>query len=86
MKKYLGIIKIEIESIAGLNLKILTKFSNEKYYLEKWLRLYPNSKKLILENNEELQDFFKDFEDNSPVTQDEFNTSKSLYERFIIKE
>ena len=57
MKKYLGIIKIEIESIAGLNLKILTKFSNEKYYLEKWLRLYPNSKKLILENNEELQDF-----------------------------
>lgn len=63
MKKYIGIIKHKNESMMGLDIRILVKFSNKKSELKKWMKLYPKEEKIILDNNEMLNDFFSDFED-----------------------
>lgn len=82
MKKYLGIAKIMRESMIGVDIKILTKFSDDKSYIEKWFKLYPDSEKIILENNHELTRFFEDFEDFSPVTDSEREEASIAYEKF----
>ena len=79
MEKYLGIVKKETEAAAGINIKILTRFSNSKSMLMQWMGLYPKSKNIILENTAELDCFFKDFEDCSPVTEEEKKEAKKLY-------
>ena len=43
MEKYLGIAKVVSESMIGVDIKILTKFSDDKSYIEKWFELYPDS-------------------------------------------
>lgn len=68
MKKYLGIIKIETESMIGVDLQIKSKFSDEKAYLEEWSKLYQNCEQYIMDNNETLQSIFESFEDFTPVT------------------
>ena len=54
MDKYLGIIKKETKSAIGIDIKILTKFSNSKKTLRQWMKLYPKAKKVLLDNNTEL--------------------------------
>jgi len=83
MKKHLGIIKVENESSIGVNVRILTKFSDSKSCLEEWMKLYPNHEKIILDNNELLENFFKDFEDFTPVTEQEKKRAQKLYEKFM---
>ena len=68
MKKYLGIVKKETESSIGIDVKILTKFANSKVLLMRWMKLYPKTEHIILENNAKLESFFKDFEDLNPIT------------------
>ena len=80
MDKYLGIIKKETKSAIGIDIKILTKFSNSKKTLRQWMKLYPKAKKVLLDNNTELESFFKDFEDCSPVTEQEKKEAEKLYE------
>lgn len=63
MKKYLGILKTETETFTGIDIRIISKFSNSKAQIEQWKKLYPNSKCIILDNNELLNNFFEDFED-----------------------
>lgn len=82
MDKYLGIVKLETESAIGIDIEILTKFSDSKNILEQWMKLYPNAKSIFLENNIELESFFKDFEDWHLVTEKEKNEAKKLYEEF----
>ena len=82
MEKYLGITKIMSESMIGINIKILTRFSDDKAYLERWFELYPDSEKIILKNNRELKIFFEDFEDFFPVTEREREETHIAYEEF----
>lgn len=83
MKKYLGIIKKETESASGINIIILTRFSDYKRALRKWMKLYPNAKNIIIENSIGLETFFKDFEDCTPVTEEEKNEAKKLYQSIM---
>lgn len=83
MKKYLGIIKIETESFIGVNVRILTKFSDYKRVINKWAKSYPNAKKIIIKNDEVLNSFFKDFEDFKPVTEEEKKESQKLYDEIM---
>jgi hypothetical protein len=71
MEKYLGIVKKETKSSIGVDIKISTRFSNSKSLLMQWMKLYPKTKNILLENTAELELFFKDFEDCSPVTEEE---------------
>ncbi len=83
MEKYLGIVKRETESEIGIDIKILTRFSNSKSLLKQWTKLYPKAKNIILENTAELDCFFKDFEDVSSVTEEEKKEAKKLYNNCI---
>lgn len=83
MKKYLGIIKKETESMVGLDIRILTRFSNSKEEIKKWMKLYPNAEKIMLNNTDELEKFFADFEDNTPITRSEKEYAQKLYESIM---
>jgi hypothetical protein len=83
MEKYLGIVKKETESAIGVEIKILTRFSNSKRLLKQWRKLYPKAKNILLENTAELELFFKDFEDYSPVTKEEKEGAQKLYDNLI---
>lgn len=83
MDRYLGIAKKETETAIGINMQILTKFASSKKTLKQWMKLYPKAKKILLENNTELESFFKDFEDCTPVTEEEKKQAKKLYENIM---
>lgn len=83
MMKYLGIIKKQTESAIGINIQILTKFSNSKSSIKQWTKLYPSSETILLNNSVELEKFFMDFEDNTPVTEIEKVEAKKLYEKLM---
>lgn len=86
MKKYLGIIKLVTETAIGVNIRVLTKFSSSKSYIAKWMDMYPNAHKILLDNNESLEQFFKDFEDYTAVTKTEKVRAEKLYQRFMNEE
>lgn len=86
MKKYVGILKIEIHVQGGILQRVLTRFSNEKTYLEKWQKLYPESELLILQNTEEFENFFESLEDVKPVTQEEYEEARKAYIEFMKEE
>lgn len=86
MKKYVGILKIEIHVQGGILQRVLTRFANEKTYLEKWQKLYPESELLILQNTEEFENFFESLEDVKPVTQEEYEEARKAYIEFMKKE
>ena len=67
MKKYIGFVKKVNNSVTTKSVKLLTRYSDDKNYLERWLKTFPNAETVILENNEIFQSFFKDFEDYSLV-------------------
>lgn len=83
MKKYLGILKLETESFTGVNIRILTKFSNSKSLIKKWMNLYSDKENIILDNNEQIDEFFKDFEDFTPITDEEKARDREFYKEFI---
>ena len=86
MEKYVGILKIEIHVPNGILQRVLTRFSSEKSYLEKWQKMYPESKLLILQNTEEFEEFFESFEDYTPVTKQEYEETQrvqKLYEKLM---
>ena len=78
MKKYIGIVKNKTESHIGLDIRILTKFSNSKVQIKKWMKLYPDAEKIMLNNTNELEKFFTDFEDCTPVTKSEKEYAQKL--------
>lgn len=82
MRKYLGIVRVERESMAGLDIRIYTKFSGHKSYIEKWFALYPDCEKILLENTPELEAVFKDFDDFRFVTKAEERRARKLLETF----
>lgn len=83
MKKYLGIVKKETEFAGGIDIRILTKFSNNKFEIKRWIKLYPKFENLILRNNEKLENFFIDFEDITLITRAEKHRAMKLYEELM---
>ena len=83
MKKYLGIVKKETETAIGVDIRILTKFSNSRAVLKRWMKLYPSSETILLNNNEALEKFFADFEDLAPITKEQKLWAKKLYHDFM---
>ena len=83
MKKYLGIVKKQTESVIGLDIRIRTKFSNSKSAIKQWMKLYPSSENILLNNSKNLEKFFMDFEDVTPVTEAEKTEAKRLYEELM---
>ena len=67
MEKYIGLIKITNESMMGIDIKLLSRFASSKSYLEKWFRMYPDLEHVIIDNSEENESFFIDYEDISTV-------------------
>lgn len=82
-KKYLAIAKIITETMGGISTRILTRFSDDKAYLDEWLKGLPKASHIILENNKELQNFFESFEDFLPVTAEEKAEALKAYEEFM---
>ncbi len=83
MEKYVGILKIEIHVPGGILQRVVTKFASEKVYLEKWHKMYPESKLLILQNTDELEKFFESFEDYTPVTKQEYEKAQKCYKELM---
>ncbi len=71
MKKYIAIIKLTTEYAIGTNIRIVTRFSNSKDYLQKWMQMYRCGQKAILNNTEVLQSLFYEFRDLTPITEEE---------------
>ncbi len=82
MRKYLGIVRVERESMVGLDIRIYTKFSGRKSYIEKWFKLYPDCKKILLENTPELEAVFEELDDFRFVTKAEEREAQKLLEKF----
>ncbi len=72
MKKYIGVVKVIHEYMGGCSIDIKSRYYDDKALIEKWFDLYPDSEKILLENNPELNKFFEIFEDFTPITQEEF--------------
>ena len=71
MKKYLGLIKIYEDQMAGVNVRLLMKEYDdlEPFYL--WFDMYPKSEHILFDNNEQLSSMFSIFRDMTPVTKEE---------------
>ena len=78
MMKYIGIIKLSTEYAIGVNIRIITRFSNSKDYLRNWMRLYHQGEKVILTNTEALQSIFAEFVDRTPITDEEKEESRNV--------
>ena len=76
MKEFIGLIKLKTEAVGMSPYKLLVKFSDDLEYLVKWNLLYPDEEMIVVKNEEELQDFFQDFEDGIPVTPEEMDRAQ----------
>ena len=86
MKKYLGMVKVETEYMSGMRVELLVKFSDDKAYIEQWMKLYPNCDKLIFDNTPELDRFFWLFHDfGTAVTQEEREAGEKAYRELMDK-
>lgn len=86
MKKYLGMVKVETECMTGTRVDLRVKFSDDKAYIEQWMKLYPNCDKLIFENTPELDRFFWLFQDFwTAVTQEERENGEKAYRELMDK-
>ncbi len=64
MEKYLGLVRENWESMAGVSITYLAKVSSEKSELEEWLNSFKDSEsveydKVIIPNSPELEVFFE---------------------------
>lgn len=87
-RKYLGIIKCLSHSMSGINLKIITKSSEDKSLIEDWMKSYPKEEQILIECDEKTADFFNDFEDISlnAMTEDERKSAYELYKKCMNEE
>lgn len=83
MEKFLGIVKKETKSAIGVQVRLLTKFENSKEKLEEWMKMYPDAESIVLENTTELDLFFRDFEDYTPMTEEEKRKAKEAYDNLM---
>lgn len=84
MPKYLGSIKIEKESMSGLEVRIITKSSSRKEEVEEWTKLYPDSESLVIECDDITLEFFECFNDISSksMTGEEKRKAEETYRKF----
>ena len=87
IKKYLGIVKVETESMSGIRVDLRVKFSDDKSCIERWMELYPNCDKLIFDNTPELDRFFGCFLlQYNGFTQEEREAGEKAYRELMIEE
>lgn len=86
MKKYLGLIKIYDEHMAGTCVRLLSKTYDDVNLINLWFNMYPNQEHVIFENNEKLDSMFEIFKDMTPVTEEEkesMSQAKKLYKKLM---
>ena len=71
MKKYVGVVQVVHEFMAGCRIDIKSRYYDDKALIDKWFELYPDSEKILLENNPSINEFFEIFEDFTPITEEE---------------
>ena len=86
MKKYLGIVRLDNYVIGGLNTTIKVKMYDNLDDMNKWFKHYYTSAHILLENSEELENFYNLFYDNTPISEEEinnYNKAKKLYKKIM---
>lgn len=78
MKKYIGVVKVIHVTMAGCWFEFKSKYSDDKALIDKWFELYPDSEKIFFENNSNLNIFFEEFEDFTPITEEEKKEQKRI--------
>ena len=81
MNKYIGVIKLEWDSTIGKTTIYLSKTYDDQESFYKWFTLYPNSEHVIMENNEQLEQKYGIYKDETPVTDEEIKADQELDER-----
>ena len=76
MKKYVGVVQVVHEFMAGCRIEIKSRYYDDKALIDKWFELYPDSEKILLENNPSINEFFEIFEDFTPITPEEWEEHK----------
>ena len=80
MERYIGIVQINEESMAGLTISFKYRdfYSNEKRLLRKWFSLYPKCKTatkevkhVLLPYTKDLEEMFGIYRDFTPLTKKE---------------
>ena len=83
MEKFIGIVKRETKSAIGVQVRLLTRFEDSKEKLEEWMKIYPDAESIVLENTTELDLFFRDFEDYTPMTEEEKERAREAYDNLM---
>lgn len=83
MEKFIGIVKQETRSMIGVQVKLLTRFNDSQKKLEEWIKKYPETENIIMENTTELDSFFRDFEDFTPITEEEKERAKKALDNLM---
>jgi len=87
MTQYLGIVKKETIGMVGKGVRIITKTSSSKEEIEKWKNNYSKEDSIIIEyeekRQEEMENFFLEFEDIAPKTAKEKQEARELYESLM---
>ena len=88
--KYLGIVKKTVNTMAGVDIKIKTKMSTDKNEIEIWINNYTDYQKIIIEYDEkqatDIENFFEDFEDLAPLTEEDQKNAEAAYKKLMSKE
>lgn len=84
---YLGIVKQVTNGMIGTQVKILTKTAVSRKKIEKWIGNYPTCQNIIIPyedgKNEEIEEFFVEFEDVSPQTEKEKKKAQELLKKLM---
>ena len=72
MKKYLGIVRCVKGNFYGASVWLVARPGDTKEYLEKWMEsLQYKDKFTIIDNSEEVENYFRAFMDSQPMTEEE---------------
>lgn len=83
MEKFIGIVKKETRTAIGVQTRLLTRFEDTKEKLDEWIKIYPGVESIVLDNTAELDQFFRDFEDYTPMTEEEKAKAKAAYDNLF---
>lgn len=84
---YLGIVKKVTNGMSGTNVRLLTKRASSKEEIKQWKEHYPNCQSIIIPYEEsveeDMEDFFDEFEDYSVRTIVQKEEAQRLYQRVM---
>lgn len=84
---YLGIVKEVTNGMIGTSTRIITKTASSKEEIERWKNYYPDCQSIIIsyedDKNEEITDFFDEFEDYSLKSEAEKEEARRLLRKLM---